>query len=317
MVTVAILDDYQSVALDSASWSELGDGVSLHVFTERLVGAHRIVEALEPFDVVVAMRERTPFPAEVLERLPNLRLLVTTGMANAAIDMDAARRARVVVSGTPGLVAPPAELAWALILALGRHVCAEDSQMRRGGWQHTIGSDLAGNTLGLIGLGNIGARMAAVGRAFGMDVVAWSENLDARTASDRGARAVQKRELFSTADVVSIHLVLSDRTRGLVGSEELAWMKRTAYLVNTSRGPIVDEHALVDALQAGAIAGAGLDVFDVEPLPTDHPLRTAPRTVLTPHLGFVSRAMYEVFYGAALEAVAGYLAGSPIRVLNP
>jgi phosphoglycerate dehydrogenase-like enzyme len=312
MTRVAVLDDYQGVALGCADWSEL----EVEVFPDHLPDDDAVVERLAPFDVVVAMRERTPFPRARLERLPNLRLLVTTGMRNAAIDLDAARDHGVLVCGTGSLGPPTAELAWALILAVTRHVAEEHAAMRAGGWQHTIGPELAGHRLGIVGLGRLGARMAAIARAFEMEVVAWSQNLTAERAAEAGAALVSKEELFSAADVVTIHLVLSDRTRGLVGAPELARMKPNAYLVNTSRGPIVDEAALLDALHAGRIAGAALDVYATEPLPADHPLRRAPNTVLTPHIGYVTTGTYEVFYGDAVEDIARWLAGDPVRVLN-
>jgi phosphoglycerate dehydrogenase-like enzyme len=274
-----------------------------------------VVERLAPFEVVVAMRERTPFTRARLERLDNLKLLVTTGMRNAAIDLQAAGERGVTVCGTGSLGPPTAELAWGLILALTRHIPAEDARMRAGGWQHTLGPELAGRTLGLVGLGRLGARMARIARAFEMETLAWSQNLTAERAAEAGAEAVAKDELFRRADVVSIHLVLSDRTRGLVGADGLALMKPTAYLVNTSRGPIVDEPALLDALHSGRIAGAGIDVYDTEPLPPSHPLRFAPNTVLTPHIGYVTTGTYEVFYREAVEDIAAWLAGAPVRVL--
>jgi phosphoglycerate dehydrogenase-like enzyme len=309
---VAVLDDYQGVALGCADWSEL----EVEVFPDHLAGDDELVERLEPFDAVVAMRERTPFTRARLARLPNLRLLVTTGMRNASIDLDAAREHGVTVCGTGSLGPPTAELAWALILALTRHVPAEDRAMREGGWQHTIGPELAGHRLGIVGLGRLGARMAAIARAFEMEPVAWSQNLTPERAAEAGAALVSKEELFETADVVTIHLVLSDRTRGLVGAPELALMRPSAYLVNTSRGPIVDEAALLDALHGGRIAGAALDVYDVEALPAGHPLRRAPNTVLTPHIGYVTTGTYEVFYRDAVEDVMRWLAGDPVRVLT-
>jgi phosphoglycerate dehydrogenase-like enzyme len=312
MTRVAVLDDYQGVALGCADWSEL----EVEVFPDHLADDDAVIERLAPFDVVVAMRERTPFSRTRLERLPNLRLLVTTGMRNASIDLGAARELGITVCGTGSLGPPTAELAWALILAVTRHVAEEDAAMRAGGWQHTIGPELAGHRLGIVGLGRLGARMATIARAFEMEPVAWSQNLTAERAAEAGAELVTKEELFATADVVTIHLVLSHRTRGLVGAPELARMKPTAYLVNTSRGPIVDEAALLDALRAGRIAGAGLDVYATEPLPADHPLRGAPNTVLTPHIGYVTTGTYEVFYGDAVEDVARWLAGDPVRVLN-
>jgi phosphoglycerate dehydrogenase-like enzyme len=312
MARIAVLDDYQGVARDCADWSTL----DVEAFTDHLADDDAVVARLAPFDVVVAMRERTPFTRARLARLPNLRLLVTTGMRNASIDVDAARELGITVCGTGSLGPPTAELAWALILALTRHVPEEDRAMRQGGWQHTIGPELAGHRLGIVGLGRLGARMAAIARAFEMEPVAWSENLTEARAAAAGAELVSKEALFSTADVVTIHLVLSDRTRGLVGADELALMRPTAYLVNTSRGPIVDEAALLDALHAGRIAGAGLDVYDTEPLPADHPLRRAPNTVLTPHIGYVTTGTYALFYGDAVEDVERWLAGDPVRVLN-
>ena len=315
-VRVAILDDYQGVARSMGLWEELGDAVEVTAFSDHVADDDALVERLAPFEVVVAMRERTPFTRARLERLPALRLLVTTGRANAAIDVAAAKELGVVVSGTEGLAAPTYELTWALILAVTRSVTAEDRRVREGGWQHTIGPELAGRTLGVIGLGRQGSRVAAIGRAFEMDVVAWSQNLDPEAARAQGVDPVAtKEELLARADVVTIHLRLSERTRGLIGPAELAAMKPTAYLVNTSRGPIVDEDALLEALHGGWIAGAGLDVFDVEPLPADHPLREAPRTVLTPHIGYVSLGNYEVFFRGAVEDVSAYLRGEPIRTL--
>jgi phosphoglycerate dehydrogenase-like enzyme len=312
-VRVAVLDDYQRVALSYGDWDGLG--AEVQVFADHLAGDDEVVERLAPFEVVVAMRERTPFTRARLERLPNLRLLVTTGMRNASIDLDAARDHGVMVCGTGSLGPPTAELAWALILAVTRHVTEEDAAMRAGGWQHTIGPELAGRTLGILGLGRLGARMAGIARAFEMTAIAWSQNLPAERAAEAGAELVTKQELFRRADVVTIHVVLSDRSRGLVGARELGLMKPTAYLVNTSRGPIVDEAALLDALTSGRIAGAGLDVFSTEPLPPDSPLLSAPRTVLTPHIGYVTRGTYEIFYRDAVEDIAQWLAGEPVRVL--
>jgi len=315
-VRVAVLDDYQGIALASGPWASLGDAVRVEAFAGHLGDDAALAARLAPFEVVVAMRERTPFTAERLAALPALRLLITTGMANASIDMAAARERGIVVCGTASLPSPTAELAWGLILALLRHIPAEDRAMRQGGWQHTIGPELAGRTLGLLGLGRLGRRVAAVGRAFEMPVIAWSRNLRAEDALAAGVEAVAKDELFARADVLSIHTRLSDRTRGLVGAAELARMRPGAVLINTSRGPIVDEAALLAALADGTLAGAGLDVFDEEPLPPDHPLRTAPNTVLTPHLGYVSTGTYAVFFRDAVDDVAAYLRGDPVRVLN-
>jgi phosphoglycerate dehydrogenase-like enzyme len=315
-VRVAVLDDYQEVARGMADWESLPDGTQVIVFHDHLADQEQLVARLTGFEVVVAMRERTPFPRAVLVRLPALKLLVTTGMRNAAIDMRAASELGVTVTGTGGIGTHTAELTWALVLSLLRHVPSEDASVKAGGWQRTVGTDLAGKTLGVLGLGNIGRRVAAVGLAFGMEVIAWSSNLKAEAAAEVGVRRVEREELFRLADVLTIHLVLGERTRGLVGASELAAMKPTAYLVNTSRGPIVDEAALLECLRQGRIAGAGLDVYDVEPLPHDHPLRTPPNTVLTPHLGYVTENSYRVFYTQAVEDIAAFMAGSPVRVLN-
>ena len=315
-IKVAVLDDYQEVSLRYGAWEVLGDAVNVTVFSDHVADAEALVDRLVGFSVVVAMRERTAFPRRMFERLPGLRLLVTTGMANAAIDLAAARDHGVVVSGTGGLGLPTAELTWALILGLARHIVAEDRSIREGGWQRTVGSDLAGATLGVVGLGRLGSRVAKIGLAFGMDVIAWSQNLQSETAQAHGVRAVSKDELFGTADVITIHLQLSERTRGLITKDDLALLKPTASIVNTSRGPIIDEEALLEALSRGQLAGAGLDVFDVEPLPTDHPLRSAPRTLLTPHIGYVTDGTYRVFYREAIEDIAAFLAGHPVRVLN-
>jgi len=278
--------------------------------------ADELVAALAGAEVVVAMRERTRFDAERLARLPDLRLLVTTGMANAAIDLDAAAANGIVVCGTRGRPRHTVELTWALILALLRSVPAEDARMRAGGWQH-IGTELDGTTLGLVGLGRLGSAMVPVARAFGMDVIAWSQNLDAAHAGEVGAEAVGKEELFRGSDVVSVHYKLSPRSEGIVGAAEIAAMKPTAYLVNTSRGPLVDTPALLRALQDGTIAGAALDVYDREPLAPDDPLRSAPRTVLTPHLGYVTRENYRVFFGDVVEDIETWLDGRVERRLTP
>jgi len=314
----AILDDYQGVALTMADWSAVVPRAGLRVFRERFVNEDALVAAVADCEIVVAMRERTPFGAGVFARLPRLRLLVTTGMRNAAIDMAAARAHGVTVCGTASQTAPPAELTWALLLALARHVIPEHAALRsHGPWQSTMGADLAGRRLGLLGLGKIGSRVARVGLAFGMDVAAWSQHLTHERAEADGVRlAPSKADLFETSDYVSVHLVLSGRTRGLVGRDELRRMKPSAYLINTSRGPIVDEAALVEALSQGWIAGAGLDVFDVEPLPASSPFRSLPNVIATPHLGYVTEASYRVYYGEAAEDVAAFLDGAPLRVVN-
>jgi phosphoglycerate dehydrogenase-like enzyme len=315
--SVVVLDDWQDVALSVADWSPLAGRAEVVRHTDHLADADALVDRLSGADVVVAMRERTPFPADVLARLPRLRLLVTTGMANAAIDVAAAAARGVVVSGTSGGSAATAELAWALVLAIARDVPGDDRAVRAGRWQEHLGMELAGSTLGLLGLGRIGSVMARYARAFDMRVLAWSEHLTAERAAGHGARLVDREELFRGSDVVSVHLRLSERTRGLVGAPELRLLGPDGRLVNTSRGPIVDEAALLAALHAGTIAGAALDVFDVEPLPVDSPLRTAPRTVLTPHVGYVSRQSYAAMYGQCVEDVVAWLDGAPVRVLSP
>jgi phosphoglycerate dehydrogenase-like enzyme len=312
-IRVAVLDDYQGVAEAYADWSTVPGGVELHAFRDHMADPDELVAALAPFPVVVAMRERTPFPQEVLARLPELQLLVTTGPVNAAIDVAAARERGIEVSGTGGMLSNTVELTWALLLALVKRIPEETAAVRSGRWQTVVGGDLAGTTLGLVGLGRIGGSMAAIAAAFGMDVIAWSTNLDAAKAAEKGARYVDKPTLFQTADVVSIHLQLSDRTRGIVGAAELAAMKPSAYLVNTSRGPIVDEDALAAALAAGTIAGAGLDTFGTEPLPAGHPFRTLPNVIATPHVGYVSERCYQIFWREIVEDVAAWASGEPIR----
>ena len=310
---IAVLDDYQRVAHQFADWERLAEHEV--TFFHEPVGDP--AEALASFDIVCAMRERTAFPAEVFDRLSNLRLLVTTGMRNASIDLDAAAAHGVTVCGTEVPSTPTAELTWALVLALARHVPVEHAGMRGGGWMTTVGVDLNGKTLGILGLGRLGSIVARYGAAFGMRPIAWSENLTAERAVECGADLVTKDALFSSADVVTIHLVLSRRTRGLIGARELGLMKQTAYVDNTSRGQIVDEAALLEVLEKGAIAGAGIDVYDREPLPPDHPLRSAPNTVLTPHLDYVTENTYRVFYEQTVEDVQAWLAGEPVRVISP
>jgi phosphoglycerate dehydrogenase-like enzyme len=312
---VAILDDYQGVALSMADWSSLGAGVSLHPFRERIGGEDDLAKRLRNFDVIVAMRERTPFPATLIERLPALKLLVTTGQRNAAIDCAAAAARGVIVSGTSMLAMPPVELTWGLILALARQIPRESAAMRTGAWQSTIGVGLHGKTLGVIGLGRLGTDVARIGKAFGMQVVAWSQNLTREKTDALGIELVDKDSLFQRSDIVTVHLVLSDRTRGVVSSRELALMKPTAFLVNTARGPIVDEQALIHALRHSVISGAGLDVFDEEPLPAAHPLRRLEHALLTPHLGYVTTENYRLAYGEAVEDIRAFLAGAPVRVI--
>lgn len=312
---VAVLDDYQQVALAMADWEPVLARGTVEVFADHMVSVRDLVARLAAYHVVVLMRERTPMPSEVIEALPNLKLIVTTGARNSAVDLDAARRQNVVVSGTGSLGSGPVELSWALILGLSRNLLTETDQMRGGGWQTAIGRDLSGDTLGLLGLGRTGTRMAQIGTAFGMDVLAWSKNLTVERAAAVGARAVGFDALLRTADVLSVHLGLNDQTRSLLGARELALMKPTALLINTARGPIVDEVALIDALASGSLAGAGLDVYDVEPLPVDHPLRSTPRTLLTPHVGFVTERTYRRFFAEAVEDIMCFLGGEPIREL--
>lgn len=314
----AVLDDYQGVALACADWATVGDAVEVTTFREHVDDEDELVSRLSDVEIVVAMRERTPFPRSVLARLPRLRLLVTTGMRNAAIDRDAAAADGVVVCGTGSSPVPPTELTWALILGLARHVAAENAALRAGGpWQSTVGVELAGRRLAVLGLGRIGGRVARIGLAFGMDVAAWSPNLTQERADEVGVtRAASLAELVAGADVLTVHLALGDRSRGLLGRAELAAMRPTAFLVNTARSAIVDREALVDALVHGRIAGAGLDVFDREPLPADDVLRTLPNVLATPHLGYVAADNYRRFFSEAVEDIAAFLAGVPVRVLQ-
>lgn len=313
----AVLDDYQEAGTSLADWSPVADRVEVVTFTDHLSHEDRLAARLAGFDIVVTLRERLAFPASLLDRLPRLKLLVASGMRNSVIDYAAAARNGVTVCGTGSSSAPPVELTWALLLGLARGIVQENNALRAyGPWQSTIGADLHGRRLGLLGLGKIGSRVAQVALAFGMDVVAWSQNLTKERAAEVGvALAASKEELLAGSDFVSVHLALGDRTRGLIGAAELALMKQSAYLVNTSRAAIVDQDALIEALREGRIAGAGLDVFDTEPLPGDHPLRTAPRLLATPHLGYVTRANYATYYGEAVEDIAAFLDGSPVRVL--
>lgn len=314
-IRVAILDDYQSIAQSSADWTPLNGRADVTSFYDHVADPTDLVRRLEPFEVVVAMRERTAFPAAILDRLPNLALLVTTGPFNAAIDVAAANARGIVVCGTGGVPHTTAELTWALIMAITRRVPAEDAALREGRWQTTIGPELAGSTLGIIGLGNIGSRIARYAHAFDMEVLAWSQNLTNERAEAVGAKLVGKRELFARADIATVHLKLSERTTNLIGRPELELLGPRGYLVNTSRGPIVDEAALAAALSDSVITGAALDVFSVEPLPADHPLRFAPNTVLTPHIGYVSLPMYERFFTDAVEDIVSWMRGTPVRVV--
>jgi phosphoglycerate dehydrogenase-like enzyme len=313
---VVVLDDYQNVATQYADWSGIPD-LDLVSITEHIDDEAGLAAQLAGAAVVVAMRERTKIPASLIERLPDLQLLVTTGFSNAVMDVRAALDRGIVVSGTSGIVTSTSELTWALIHAVGRHVAADDATMRAGGWQTRVGTGLAGRRLGLIGLGNIGGLVAKVGLAFGMDVVAWSQNLSPEKAEAAGVRPVSKDELLTTSDVISLHYVLSDRSRQMIGAPEFAAMKPSAIFVNTSRGPLVDQSALIDALRNGTIAGAGLDVYEVEPLPVDDALRSLPNTVLTPHTGYVVDQCYDIFFPHIVEDIQAWLAGTPVRLVKP
>ncbi len=318
MIKVALLNDYQRVAMGLAPWEELSPRATVQAFHDHQVDADALVERLADYDVVMAMRERTPFPRTLLERLPKLKLIASAGMRNAAIDMEAATELGIVVCGTAGGLRPTMELSWGLIFAITRRIALEHQAMREGAWQAgPLGVTLEGRTLGLAGLGNIGAQMAEVARAFRMDVTAWSEHLTDERAAECGARRVSREELLRGADIVSIHLRLSGRSRDLFGASDLALMKPTAYLINTSRGPIVTEQALIEALRTGKIAGAGLDVYDEEPLPADHPLRSLDNVVLTPHSGYVTEEVYGAFYRETLENIQSWLDGEPRRVIDP
>jgi phosphoglycerate dehydrogenase-like enzyme len=312
---LAILDDYQGAALAMGPWSRLPSELKVEVFRDTLKDRDALVARLEPFDAILAIRERTPFPAALIERLPNLKLLISTAVRNRAIDVAAAKARGIAVCGTPSSGAPTVDIAWGLIINLLRDIPAQQESLRAGRWQTSVGTSADGLTLGVVGLGKLGTRVAAVGRAFGMKVIAWSQNLTAEKAAAGGAELVSKAELFQRADVVTLHLILSDRSRGIVGAEDLARMKPGAIIVNTSRGPLIDQPALIAALREGRIR-AGLDVFDVEPLPADHPLLSCPGTMLTPHLGYVSQQNYRAYFEGAVEAVEAYLKGSPIRELR-
>jgi phosphoglycerate dehydrogenase-like enzyme len=304
---IAVLDDYQGAALEMADWSAVTARAQVDVFSDHLSDADAVAERLLPYDVVCVMRERTPLRAEMIERLPNLKLIASTGPRNASIDLKAAAARGIAVAHTGYFGSPTLELTWALILASARHIVAEAAAVRSGGWQHSIGDDLSGRTLGIIGLGNLGSQVAKIGLAFGMRVLAWSQNLTAEKAGAVGAALVSKEELLRQSDIVSVHLVLSDRTRALIGAKELALMKPSARLVNTSRGPIVVEAALIAALKAGQIAGAAIDVYDVEPLPLDHPYRHLDNLLATPHIGYVSRSLYERFYRDTVSNILAWL----------
>ncbi len=314
---VAILDDYQGVALGSADWSPVAARCDIETFREHIADPDRLVKLLQPFHVLVPMRERTPLPRAVLEKLPNLKLIVTFGMRNAAIDVVAANERGITVTGTKTSPHGTAELTWALILALSRRIVDGDRSMRQGGWQTEMAIELAGRTLGVLGLGRLGAKVAQIGKAMGMKVIAWSPNLTEERCAAAGVALVSREDFFRQSDVVTIHMILSERSRGLVGAKELGLMKPTAYLVNTSRGPIVDAPALLAALTDKRIGGAGLDVYDVEPVPVGDPLRRLGNVVVSPHMGFVTVENYRGGYGETVENIVAWLDGKPVRVIKP
>jgi phosphoglycerate dehydrogenase-like enzyme len=313
----AILDDYQNVVLKSAEWSKLKGDLEIKVFNEHLGGPDKVIAALQGFQIVVATRERTGFPKQVIDALPELKLLITTGMRNASIDTDAAKARGVVVCGTPNFGNPTSGIAIGLMLELTRHIGYENARLHAGAtWQSTIGPDLEGMTLGVLGLGRLGGHTANIAKAFGMKVIAWSQNLTPEKCAAAGVGYVGKDDLFRQSDFITIHIVLSQRSRGLVGAKELGLMKPSAFIVNTSRGPIIDEAALLATLRDKKIGGAGLDVFDTEPLPLDHPLRKMDNVVITPHLGYVSTQNYEKYFAGAVEDIRGFLDGKPVRVMT-
>jgi phosphoglycerate dehydrogenase-like enzyme len=310
-MNIAILDDYQGVALRLADWSSLPGRPRIDVFRDHLSDLEALVERLSPYDVVCVMRERTPLTRELIDRLPNLKLIASTGGRNASIDLDAARRHGIEVVNTGYNSAPAIELTWALILAAARHIVEENASMRGGGWQTRVGSDLRGRTLAILGLGRIGSEVARIGQAFGMKVIAWSANLTQEKAQQCGVEYVSKDDLFRTADFLTVHLVLGARTQGIVGDREIGLMKPTACLINTSRGPIVDERALIRALEENRIAGAAVDTFNAEPLPTDHPFRRLPNILATPHIGFVTEGLYRTFYEDTVSNIRQWMLVHP------
>lgn len=312
---LAILDDYQDVTLKLGPWERL-PALEKTVFRDTIADQDRLVERLTPFDGILAMRERTPFPRSLIARLPNLKLLITTGERNRGIDAAACAEHGVTFCGTSSFGAPTVEITWGLIISLARRFPSQTTALRALQWQTELGTTLEGKTLGVVGLGKLGSKVAKVGQALGMKVIAWSQNLTEEAAAAHGATRVDKARLFAEADVVTLHLILSDRSRGIVGAAELATMKPNAFLVNTSRGPLVDQEALIAALKAGKIAGAGIDVFDVEPLLAGHPLLSAPNTLLTPHLGYSTEENYRRYFAGAVEAIEAFDAGAPIRIIS-
>ena len=319
---LAILDDFQGVAQDMGPWDQLPSNMTMQVFQDAVQDQDALVQRLLPFDAILGIRERTPFPASLLKRLPNLKLLMTTGERNRAFDVATANAQGITVCGTPSSGAPTVDIAWGLILNLLRDLPAQTASLRAGTWQakgqpNSIGTATQGLTLGVLGLGKLGSRVAKVGQAFGMKTIAWSKNLTAEAAAAVGVTRVEKDELFATADVITLHMILSDRSRGIVGASELARMKSSAIIVNTSRGPLIDQDALIAALTEKRIGGAGIDTFEQEPMQLGHPLLACPNTVLTPHLGYVSRQNFTAYFNGAVETIQAYLADKPVRVLTP
>jgi phosphoglycerate dehydrogenase-like enzyme len=313
---VAVLDDYQGVALQMADWSPVQSRAEVVVFRDHLSDSDQVAERLKPFDVLCVMRERTPLQGSLFKRLPNLKLIVSTGARNASIDLAAAKEHGVTVCATGYLGHGAAELTWALLMAAVKHLPQEFISVRNGGWQRKIGGDLKGRTLGIVGLGRLGSAVAKYANAFEMKVVAWSTNLTDRKAREHGALLVTKRQLFEESDIVSIHLMLSERTKGIIGAADLALMKENSILVNTSRGPLIDEAALIEVLKRKAIVGAALDVFDIEPLPPDHPFRTLDNVIASPHIGYVTNDTYKLFFRDTVECVLAWLDGKPVRQMN-
>jgi phosphoglycerate dehydrogenase-like enzyme len=310
---IAVLDDFQGVATEYGDFDRLAARADVTIFRDHLRDEDALAERLAPFAAIAVMRERTPFPARLIERLPNLRAIVTSGMWNRSIDLDAAAARDIVVCGTQTSGSGTVQATFALILALMQQITIVDRDIREGRWQTGVGDEIAGKTIGIIGLGRIGVKVVKIAQAFDAKAIAWSPNLTPERATAAGAEYVTKDELLARADVVTLHLVLSDRTRGLIGAREFGQMKPTAFFINTSRGPLADETALLAALREGRIAGAGLDVYDIEPLPLDHPLRSLPNTVLTPHIGYVSKASYRTFYTQIVDDLVAWLDGAPIR----
>jgi phosphoglycerate dehydrogenase-like enzyme len=316
MTRIAVLDDYQGVAMECADWDSLPDGFSVTSFSEALGDENGIAAALKDFEIVIGMRERTPFPKSLINKLPNLKLLITTGLHNMSFDVAAANKQGVVVCGTASQSTPAAELTWGLVCSLFKQIPLENTVMHTGGWQKAFPATMHGKTIGTVGLGKLGSKIAAYGNVFGMNVLAWSPNLTQERADEHNATAVSKEALFSDSDLITIHMPLVPASRGLITAEDIGRMKSTAYLVNTSRGPIVDEAALATACSSGSIAGAGVDVYDIEPLATDHPFRSLDNMILTGHIGYVTRENYEGMYTHSIENVKAWLDGSPIRVLE-